>query len=175
MQYYIDYNDQRLIDYQETIWFTKNHIKINERELAREIFFRERRSNTNTFCPSFCLVLSAIKFNFNSILLNYAKRYHSFFNDVKGQNRLINVKKRTSSLVSRGSNFLTWDFVHVIDVSKNCVCCFVFVFCFLMFFFIFSCYCNWKIKGINLWTSEKMVEKIQNPGKVIIKISKGQS
>lgn len=145
MQKYIDYNDQRLIDYQETIWFTKNHIKINERELAREIFFRERRSNTNTFCPSFCLVLSAIKFNFNSILLNYAKRYHSFFNDVKGQNRLINVKKRTSSLVSRGSNFLTWDFVHVIDVSKNCVCCFVFVFCFLMFFFIFSCYCNWKI------------------------------
>lgn len=175
MQYYIDYNDQRLIDYQETIWFTKNHIKINERELAREIFFRERRSNTNTFCPSFCLVLSAIKFNFNSILLNYAKRYHSFFNDVKGQNRLINVKKRTSSLVSRGSNFLTWDFVHVIDVSKNCVCCFVFVFCYLMFFFIFSCYCKWKIKGINLLTSEKMVEKIQNPGKVIIKISKGQS
>lgn len=134
MQYYNDDNDQRLIDYQETIWFTKNHIKINERELAREIFFRERRSNTNTFCPSFCLVLSAIKFNFNSILLNYAKRYHSFFNDVKGQNRLINVKRGQVHWSVEVQFFFTWDFVHVIDVSKNCVCCFVFVFCFLMFF-----------------------------------------
>lgn len=131
MQYYIDYNDQRLIDYQETIWFTKNHIKINERELAREIFFRERRSNTNTFCPSFCLVLSAIKFNFNSILLNYAKRYHSFFDDVKGQNRLINVKKRTSSLVSRGSIFFYMGFCTCNRRFKKL--CLLLCFCFLFF------------------------------------------
>lgn len=66
---------------------------MNERELAREFFFWERRSNSSTFCPSFCLVLLPSSLILAVSYLITQKDIILFFYHVRRQNRISMLKR----------------------------------------------------------------------------------